>query len=373
VDLEFHYKAIRALTRLAGFADDESRTIAYASQYVDDCSEHKPILVDGLPEFAAPCIKNGRFDPTCTVHSSDRAWFGLVDPKYKLFLAEKAQRLILLPFHFLPTIGEDGAIDYRVRADGRLGRALVRRAVDALNADAPGEREGCLVALGVALHSYADTWAHEGFSGRFCERENAIRDVEAQDEDGGWGHPFAAGWDVIPALGHTQALGLPDEIPATWRAFHEGDNDPIDRVNYAHFRPAVEAIYRFLLSCNGRAEQGRDLDTQVRQDLVAVMGGSSTWEERFCALGLRFDDYDQFEWRSESLEGDDVDWEGLETREEFARLHFAFRGGRARWVYFHRAARAQRDFVAGHLPPNIASHATRDVAELARWRDRLGV
>jgi len=38
---DFHYCAVKFLAHMAGFDEAEAETIAYASQYVDDATEHK--------------------------------------------------------------------------------------------------------------------------------------------------------------------------------------------------------------------------------------------------------------------------------------------------------------------------------------------
>ncbi|MCX7027594.1 MAG: hypothetical protein NT061_08955 [Spirochaetes bacterium] len=74
-----------------------------------------------------------------------------------------------------------------------------------MTADSPLAREiliaalrtGSLFRMGIALHAYADTWAHQDFSA----------DQEEQNSLGRGG---------LPPVGHLQALGNPDDPRGSW-------------------------------------------------------------------------------------------------------------------------------------------------------------
>jgi hypothetical protein len=42
----------------AGFGPEDAQTIAFASQYVDDATEHKPIRIEGIPAAAAAMARS---------------------------------------------------------------------------------------------------------------------------------------------------------------------------------------------------------------------------------------------------------------------------------------------------------------------------
>ncbi|MCD6327619.1 hypothetical protein J7M28_08710 [bacterium] len=101
----------------------------------------------------------------------------------KLAIVENVQRKVFMPFHFLPSrrASEDGQspfpLDYPVSRNGEMARAIVDDALRERDADIR------LFQLGIALHSFADTWSHEGFSGRRA-RENDIGGIRIRDEAG---------------------------------------------------------------------------------------------------------------------------------------------------------------------------------------------
>ena len=78
---DFHYYVVFQLAKLAGFNSDDSGTIAYASQYVDDSTESDPI--EPFPDQ--------HFDTVRTAHYN----LGAFD--------WDVQKKIYMPFHFLPT------------------------------------------------------------------------------------------------------------------------------------------------------------------------------------------------------------------------------------------------------------------------------
>jgi hypothetical protein len=81
--------------------------------------------------------------------------------------------------------------------------------------------------IGIALHAYADTWAHQHFSGR-VEEGNAL-------------DPSSP----LPPAGHLQALRAPDDASGKWVDPRlAGSLSRID--NADRFRAAARKIYRYL-------------------------------------------------------------------------------------------------------------------------------
>ena len=82
---DFHYYCIGILARGAGFNSKDAITIAYASQYVDDATESKPITLTNKDSGFKL-----RFDPTRT------AYFGLKASDWSI------HKRVYVPFHFIP-------------------------------------------------------------------------------------------------------------------------------------------------------------------------------------------------------------------------------------------------------------------------------
>ena len=72
----FHYHCIRVLAEKAGFSEEHAQTIAYASQYTDDATEHGKMNIRNIPgnyDYPRWDESKGTFDPICTAHSA-KGW-----------------------------------------------------------------------------------------------------------------------------------------------------------------------------------------------------------------------------------------------------------------------------------------------------------
>jgi hypothetical protein len=200
MNIEFHYYTLNYLCRSAGFTEAEATTIALSSQLTD--------------EATSPWrIGEGRFSSLTEVTQNYSFW------------SESVRRDIYLPFHFIPGEAEFATAS---RQDKVKSPLLV-------TSDSPASREILLSALrsrdlyriGIAFHAYADTWAHQNFSG-------ALDPVNALDTS-----------SPLPAIGHLQALRKPDDPGLLWvdPRLIPGESE-VD--NAGRFLAAAKKIYRFL-------------------------------------------------------------------------------------------------------------------------------
>ena len=210
---EFHYYVVCYLARKAGFPPEHAETIALSSQMVDDSK---------LPWRIESGQNNG--DPHGVSAGQSVSFMTEVTQNY-LFWDSKIARDVYLPFHFIPGDPQRAAIKRKdkqrhplaVTADSQNARALL---IEAL-------RSGNLFRIGIALHSYADTWAHQNFTGT-ADPFNALE----------------AG-NILPAVGHLQAGTIPDQPQALWWDMRLAA--PYENIsNSARFLEAARMIYRFL-------------------------------------------------------------------------------------------------------------------------------
>ena len=203
MNAEFHYYSVYFLCLRAGMPEKRCSDIAFASQYVDNAIVTWEIDDDGF------------------------AYRTQVTQNY-IFWDERTLKDIYLPFHFIPGVLEaarrqrvrDNASRWTVTPDAPLAKELLVAALGS----------GDDFRIGIALHSYADTWAHQHFSGRI-EEGNAV-------------DPSSP----LPPAGHLQALRAPDDAAGRWtdsRLLPEFSS--VD--NAARFREAARKIYRYLRTC----------------------------------------------------------------------------------------------------------------------------
>jgi hypothetical protein len=170
MDINFHYFVVRTLAHHAGFEEADAQTIAWYSQQVDNFTKHMPLYVTKEPPAYFMQNRYAR-------KLDSGLWLVLPHPTgidMTQALGDYYRHTTLAPFHFIP--GQSffelkGKAD-ATRADYRcvpgssdkaqLIRRIVEQAVDAAKND---RSEKTLMQLGMALHTYADTYAHCGFSG----------------------------------------------------------------------------------------------------------------------------------------------------------------------------------------------------------------
>jgi hypothetical protein len=214
---EFHYYVICYLARAAGFSATDSETIAISSQMVDDAK--LPWKIDSTLSSA----------PKKADHVSTESTLTEVTQNY-LFWNQDIARKVYLPFHFIPG---DSQISAAKRSDKRVHELAVSQDSDNARALLIGAlRSGNLYRVGVALHAYADTWAHQNFTGT----QDGFNALESD-------------FSVLPAVGHLQVGRLPDLPQTLWE---DSRLEPQYRTisNSVRFLEAARMIYRFL--CTSR-------------------------------------------------------------------------------------------------------------------------
>lgn len=266
MQIDGHHTGTYVAARCAGFPHDEAATIAYAAQYVDDATNAGPVYF----------------------HNSEYMYARIASAHRMLDynnLVEMANHLVWIPFHFLP--GNDGlpageepaggeAVKLVCRPDSPVARDMLRAAM------ADRESPRGLHRLGITMHVYADTFAHQGFIGAM-HRANQVHqlrsDIPGADErlqDSALRSAFRMVWGNIKAvalllfksvqfmfrehesplkfwrdfyshepLGHARAGTYPDQPYLTWQ-YELYDGTPVNRDNPATYLQAFEMMTRAL-------------------------------------------------------------------------------------------------------------------------------
>ena len=258
MNIDFHYFVIKTLAYAAGFSEEDAQTIAYYSQQVDDFTRVSPMRVRQEPPLYF--IVNGY-----AVKLDDDLWEVQPQPTgIDIFqsLEEDYRHTTLAPFHFIPAKPlaqlEAGPnftrADYRcVRADDKRATLINQIVYEAVEAVRRHKCERSLMRLGMAVHTYADTYAHCGYSG-LEGWENGAFIHEAYNQMTGKeevpsGERFAY-W-MLPHIGHGNAGHVPDVC--TYRidvAMRKDEKDNaltlhIVRDNQQEFLKCAKAIWEF--------------------------------------------------------------------------------------------------------------------------------
>jgi hypothetical protein len=353
----FHYHSVKVIVTMAGFPPDEAQTIAYASQYADDATEHKPMRIQDAPaEWTIPerYKKDLWFDPTCTAHSA-KTWHRRLQKWAKFYLKPSVQRKILIPFHFMPgeAMREPALFDYVTKKNGTLAGLLIETAKDSLlKAKTNDQRNFGLVKLGVAIHTYADTWSHAGFSGRHSSLENDIKDIKRKGNGSAWSNllSLAASY-AAPDVGHAEALDTPDLSYVSWKATYANKKKTprkISRDNTVEFLEAAQNIYDHLKQVSPMPNNSIPWKDFARP-LEDCLQKEENWSAAFSNFGIDFS-YTHYDWRESTLAGDSVDWDDFDDAKDFVKLEFKFTGQDKRWFMFHKSAYEQRKFALQRIP-----------------------
>lgn len=257
MNVEFHYYVIHFLASQAGTPEDLAKIIAYSSQYVDN-------------NIVAYAIDTGTEIYQTTV-TQNYGWWDASFP-----------RNVYLPFHFFPG-GNDTSSQTRI--DGR------RNPLNCIP-NSPGVKELLIRALktrnpyrvGIGLHTFADSWAHQNFSG-------ALEDWNTLAEE-----------SPIPSIGHAQALTTPDDFTATWtdpRLTYPASH--VD--NRVRFRQAATKIYKYLCVFNRRPFDDADNIVQRLISEYISPANEKSLQERLLDFVIEADipEYDRREWIQESV------------------------------------------------------------------------
>ena len=235
MDIEFHYWITGWIARTAGFEQDEAKIIAYASQYVDDNDI---------------CFRIRDRNGSKNYRNFISQTMNILKPKQELMR-------IYPIFHFVP--GDPEAESAR-RRDNRVH--LLNTTPDSANANEIIDEalkitgENSLYRIGIASHSYADTWAHQNFVG--------------------WRDSFnQIGLKLLPDIGHAQAGYHPDRVAHFWTDKRLEDREISNR---NRFLAAAMALFNKYCAYLKR-ERGTDNSAQwkdLKDSLVKVMGKDYT-------------------------------------------------------------------------------------------------
>jgi len=277
MNINFHYFAVKAVALEAGFSENEAQRISMFSQFVDDFADDSVKIVKTIPPWAQHLAKKmggyWLFTPVRT------GFNGVLD--YVDFLSYQSRMDITMPFHFIPSepwaqINKNARENYRVKpavlGDGSLISEFLYTAQDAILSEKEA-RDVSLMRIGMLLHTFADTYAHQNFSGDWgwenhAKLEQVINNTDDDDLTEcftGWAKdlPDANGehdleFSLLPSIGHANVITAPDDSYITFsmsQRVKKGDGYNLktkERNNTILFCEAAKEMLRFLLCCNGQ-------------------------------------------------------------------------------------------------------------------------
>ncbi len=343
MQMDFHFYAIYALGRAAGFSPDHAFIIAYSSQHTDDAKY----------EHALEFRNGGRFQQVLTAHR-------FLDLEA---LDKRVCYRIWVPFHFLP--GNLG-VDFYERMVTRAGSTVARRLFDEILSPPP--KPYILHRFGIFLHCFADTWSHQNLLGLERDDLNDVKRLRIKDMDK---ITFKSLLESLkreileyaaPKLGHAQAGTIPDEPHREWN-YRNYLGKRFDISNVERCLDAAQNCYQCMIVFLSRFpgfSQGNHLAWheiassihELFENQAELDGRVKAWKDAISAgeFGPRPEgrdtalDYDDREWFREAVK--------VEITQE-GRTHYERRAGfeSSNWKYFHDAGALHRFCVLHEVLP----------------------
>jgi len=286
----------------------------------------------------------------------------MIDPRNAKALANHQ---VWLPFHFLPGNAglradqkHEGKFVEKIicRPDSPISREMVRDVIE--NRD----RSYGLHRLGVAMHVYADTWAHQGFAGVLHE-VNEVEDAKDNNTEGGLLDVLKNLFndvldDAIPPLGHGRANIFPDLPFLSW-SYKNYKGEQVSRNNTELFCNAADELCKAMqcfragspdanvpgLGDNDKSEiknlflAAKEDDGEKRHQ--AWLGAIADGKFSFGAEELTYTSRGKASWKHQAL-GTSYDMDVHTYKDDFLQSN---------WKYFHDAILAHRFYVVHDLLP----------------------
>jgi hypothetical protein len=318
---DFHYDMVYALAKEAGYEDGEAYIIAHSSQYVDDNTDREYSVYDSRGEFYV--------DFPDKIGKSGNLYFPIITQaaditSFKL----SVQRSVFAPFHFMPG-------DNNVEINGiKNPLCTTRGCANAVRLVQESAKNADPYSMGVALHTYADTWSHERFS--------------AFHED--WNRVYkSAIKNIPPNIGHAEVFSKPDEISLEWQDKRfKGKIDNRERA-----LPAAEQIFSFV-------NKGKVTWDDIKADFEIFVYAKNL-NERIKLIKDKYPDmkaYDEDRWLNEALsfsrDASEVpEYDPMRGAPKPARARFvdiSVKDINSHWFRFQNAAKKQLSIVLGMIP-----------------------
>ncbi len=329
MNTEFHYWLTGLIAKRAGFTNEEASTIAYASEYVDE---------NDVP-FRIKNKDGGEYKNYIS------QTMNILKPKNKL--------LRIYPvFHFIP--GDPSALRAS-RVDGKMhllnttpNSENANEIIDAAFKSHPDTR---IYRIGIASHSYVDTWAHQNFVGWYDDFNHI-------------------GMDIKPNIGHADGEHHPDWICHRWT-----DNRLVESEvsNKSRFLSASEALFKKYcgyLKVEKKKDNSSEWD-KLEKELITLMGSSYTgnkskYEEQRLAqykksLGKFLPEFNERKWFDGAVKtkvrGMRDSHEGLKEKLTIFEDEYSWKDEAGKedtdWYRFQEAVKENQRFAIKLLTPTF--------------------
>lgn len=245
MQIDGHHTLTYVVARYAGVDHDTAEKVAYSAQYVDEATNDSQ------------------------VHFDNGAMYDRIVSAHKMLDYRNTQKLdnslVWIPFHFLPgnaglpsNDNPKGSFINRLicKPDSQVSRDMLKMVAQ------HWQRPYATQMMGIAMHVYADTFAHQGFVG-------VIHEVNRVDELDSTSSSLlqkvtdklvSYGVSESSPLGHGAALSFPDRPYTSWK-YTNGLGEVIKRNNKEIFLQAADAMCK-AMQCWVKKDSTMNIDNQ---------------------------------------------------------------------------------------------------------------
>lgn len=278
MDIAFHYFAVKALAVRAGFEEDDAQFIAEYSQMVDNFDYTMYWQCMNIPAYVKQAGFDILFNETLGLVNPVQTGFladgHFINIDYALFILPRFQRLTCAPFHFIyhdrskigttnyrtyPAVMDDLSLIWNMMKAARNDYRAAQEGATGIYGDNRVFKRKTLMKIGMLLHIFADTTAHQLFSGFNDEVNNVdllfvknnITEGDETEEYRSMILDFLKQFKIAPKIGHMLIEHIPDltHLSFGMRYTESGVKSDYTRSNTADFIMRSEQIIRYLFSC----------------------------------------------------------------------------------------------------------------------------
>ncbi|GLS91053.1 hypothetical protein GCM10007916_21210 [Psychromonas marina] len=246
MQIDGHHTLTYVVARLAGLDHEDADIVAYSAQYVDEATNKGVIKFDN----------GAMYHRTASAHK-------MLDYRNS---NELANHRVWVPFHFLPgngglPAGENPTGTFIEKLICKPDSYIARDMLKSMLGDK--DKNYSLHRLGITLHVYADTFAHQGFSG-VNHKVNEVTDLssgKAEKDDSFIEKMKNFFVSTMFPLGHGASLSHPDKPFLSW-SYIDGNGRAVQRDNHQIFCDAADAMCR-VVQCYIANDKLMNIDKQL--------------------------------------------------------------------------------------------------------------
>lgn len=296
MEKDFHYYITYSIAKLTGYNDAD--IIAYSSQFVDDNNEGQFVIDEGESSFPERIpAAGGYYYPIMTQSLSPKS----LDPYI--------QKYVYIPFHFLPG---DNNVEINGKKNPLSTTPNSQNAKTLLNEALKSKNP---YQIGIALHTFSDTWSHQNFTG-LREEWNSVYP---------WYNIFKS---IVPNIGHAEAGHSPDVISEDWIDYRLNKKEKI--INKVRSLEAVAEIYKVMRRDSGKGPVWTDMKSQYKE-IVYTFG----YDERISKVASLLIDNQLGSIPTYSKD----DWIGAALDRQEGKISMSVGFFNTDWYHFHQAAK----------------------------------